>query len=66
MWAVKVPFDGIYMYLTEGDSKFHQRVRTFETREKAEAYASLWGDDCIVLEYKNESVDDMEVCPGRI
>ena len=66
MWAVKVPFDGIYMYLTEGDSKFHQRVRTFETREKAEVYASLWGDDCIVLEYKNESVDDMEVCPGRI
>ena len=51
-WAVKVPFDGIYLYLTEGDSKFHQRVRTFETREKAEAYASLWGDDCIVEEYE--------------
>ena len=66
MWAVKVPFDGIYMYLTEGDSKFHQRVRTFETREKAEKYASLWGDDCLVIEYRNESVDDMEVCSGRI
>lgn len=66
MWAVKVPFDGIYLYLTEGDSKFNLRVRTFETREKAEDYASLWGDDCIVLEYKNESVDDMEVCPGRV
>lgn len=55
MWAVKVPFDGIYMYLTEGDSKFHQRVRTFETREKAEVYASLWGDDCIVEEYNEKT-----------
>ena len=55
MWAVKVPFDGIYMYITEGDSKFHQRVRTFETREKAEDYASLWGDDCIVEEYNEKS-----------
>jgi len=55
MWAVKVPFDGIYMYITEGDSKFHQRVRTFETREKAEKYASLWGDDCLVEEYNEKS-----------
>jgi len=49
MWAVKVPFDGIYLYITEGDSS---RVKTFETREEAEKYSSLWGDDCIVKEYE--------------
>ena len=55
MWAVKVPFDGIYMYITEGDSIFQVRVRTFETREEAKKYASLWGDDCIVEEYNEKT-----------
>lgn len=41
-YAIKVPFDGIWIYLTEGDSIFQLRVRTFETREKAEKFAEPW------------------------
>jgi hypothetical protein len=41
-YAIKVPFEDSWLYLTEGDSKFQLRVLTFETREKAEKFAEPW------------------------
>lgn len=51
-YAIKVPFDGIWVYLTEGDPKFQMRVRTFDSISKAKEFADPWGDDCIVEEYE--------------
>lgn len=48
MWAVKVPFDGVWLYLTEGDSKFQMRVRLFDSWKKADEFGQLWGEYKVV------------------
>ena len=42
-YAIKVPFDGIWLYLTERDPEFQIRVRTFDSFEKATEFAQAWG-----------------------
>ena len=54
-YAVKVPFDDDdWLYVVEGDSKFQLRVKKFDTIEEAEQHADIWGEQAIVVEYKEE------------
>lgn len=55
MYAIKVPFDDDMLYVTEGDTKFHLRVKLFDTREEAEKEAAIWGEHSVVVEYTEES-----------
>lgn len=42
-YGVKVPFvDGGYLWITEGDAKFHLRPRLFDSVEEAERLAAAW------------------------
>lgn len=57
-YAIKVPFDDDddMLYITEGDSKFHLRVKLFTSYDEAEQYAiTVWGDQAVVEEYTQES-----------
>ena len=52
-YAVKIPFDGKYLWITEGTGKPFPnslKVRTFDTREDAKVYAQPW-TSAIVEEY---------------
>lgn len=53
-YAVKIPFDDVMLYVTEGDSKFHLRSRMFETHEQAQQHAALWGGGAVVVKYPSE------------
>ena len=55
-YAVKIPFDGVMLYVTEGDPKFNYRIKTFDTIEKAREHADIWGDAVVV-----ELDDDCEI-----
>jgi hypothetical protein len=53
-YGIKIPFilDHDYMWVTQGDSKFHLKPILFETREEAEEYAlHVWGETAIVEVY---------------
>lgn len=52
-YGVKVYWpDGEYLWVTQGDSKFHLAPLLFETKEEAEQYAlSVWGETAKVEEY---------------
>lgn len=52
-YGIKIPFpDNEYLWVTQGDSKFHLVPLLFETRAAAEEYAlTTWGDHAIVAEY---------------
>jgi hypothetical protein len=54
-YAVKVPFDGDMLYVTEGDTKFQLRARLFDNEQQAKEHAKLWGEHAIVVEYTEES-----------
>lgn len=41
-YAIKVPFDDTWLYVTHGDSKFQIRPVLYETREEAEEAAKSW------------------------
>lgn len=55
MYAIMVPMDGDMLYVTEGDSKFHLRVKLFETYEEAQKHADIWGAHAIVVEYHRKN-----------
>jgi hypothetical protein len=52
-YGVKVPFpDGEFLWVTQGDSKFHLEPILFESRYEAEEYAlTVWGSNAKVEEY---------------
>jgi hypothetical protein len=52
-FGVKVPlFTNEYLWVTQGDSKFHLEPLLFDSKEAAEEYAlTVWGEDAIVAEY---------------
>lgn len=54
-YAVKVPFDDGMLYVTEGDSKFHLRVKLFDTEQQANEHAILWGERAVVVDYTEGS-----------
>lgn len=53
-YAVKVPFDGVMLYVTEGDSKFNLRPKMFGSYEKAQEHARRWGRGAVVVFYPGE------------
>lgn len=57
-YGVKVYWpDGEFLWVTQGDSKFHLAPLLFDTKEEAEQYAlSVWGETAKVEEY-GESKD---------
>ena len=59
MFAVKIPFDDNdddMLYVTEGDSKFHLRVKVFNNIKDAQEHAARWGDKAIVVEYEGDEL----------
>lgn len=57
-WAVMVPFDGDWMYVTEMAAAMDFSipvVKTHPTKEEAEYSASLWGEHAKVVEYDKPS-----------
>jgi hypothetical protein len=52
-YGVKVYWpDGEFLWVTQGDSKFHLAPLLFETKEEAEKYAlSVWGESAKVDVY---------------
>jgi hypothetical protein len=53
-YAVKTPFEDGLLFVTEGDSKFQLRIKTFETAEDARDFASHFGDGCVVVELDDD------------
>jgi hypothetical protein len=60
-FGVKVPlFTNEYLWVTQGDSKFHLEPMLFDSKEAAEEYAlTVWGEDAIVSEY-TEDLDESQ------
>lgn len=54
MYAIKVPFQDVMLYVTEGDSKFQLAVKVFNTRQEAKNHAILWGDSAVVVKYNKD------------
>lgn len=54
-YAVKVPFDGEMLYVTQGGNMAHIRARLFDNEQQAKEHAILWGEQAIVVEYIDES-----------
>lgn len=55
-YAVKIPFDhesSDMLYVTEGDSKFHLRIKAFDTVEEAREEAEAWGPGAVIVELHN-------------
>lgn len=55
-YGVKVYWpDGEYLWVTEGDSKFHLKAKLFDTKEEADDYAlNVWGENAKVEVYEEE------------
>jgi hypothetical protein len=50
-YAVMIPFDGEMLFVTHGDVKFQLGARLFDTEDKAEEHAALWGEGAVVVKY---------------
>ena len=59
-YGVKVPFpDGEFLWVTQGDSKFHLEPILFESRNEAEEYAlNVWGSNAKVELYGETKTSD--------
>jgi hypothetical protein len=53
-YAVMIPFDDEMLFVTQGDVKFQLSARLFDTEEKAEEHAALWGEGAVVVKYLEE------------
>lgn len=54
LWAIKIPFDGQWLYVTEYVESMDFRtivVKCFDTKEQAIISAKKWGDLAKVVEY---------------
>lgn len=62
-YGVKVPFvDGGYLWITEGDAKFHLRPKLFDSAEEAERFAAGWnsvGQGAVVELYNGDADADL-------
>lgn len=59
-YAIKVPFgheDDDMLFVTEGDTKFKLRIKTYNTANEAREHAETWGDRAVVVELD----DDYEI-----
>lgn len=56
-YAVKIPFgdeDDDKLFVTEGDTKFMLRIKTFDTVQEATDYASVWQGAADVVELDDD------------
>ena len=53
-YAVKTPFEDDMLFVTEGDSKFQLRIKTFDTVEDARNFADDFGEGCVVVELDDD------------
>lgn len=59
-YAIKVPFgheDDDMLFVTDGDTKFKLRIKTFNNVTEAREHAELWGPKAVVVELD----DDYEI-----
>jgi len=56
-YAIRIPFDGDYILVTEGNWN-DIKVRTFDTEEEAEDHARIWGASAEVVEITEDKNDD--------
>lgn len=59
-YAIKVPLgheDDDMLFVTEGDTKFKLRIKTFDTISEAYEHAHAWGPNSLVVELD----DDYEI-----
>lgn len=56
-YAIQIPFDGDWLYITRVVQPHDVEVQTYETREKAEAAAKIWGENAIVVEIKEQNIE---------
>jgi hypothetical protein len=59
-YAVKVPMgeeEDDMLFVTEGDTKFKLRIKTFNTISEAYEHAHIWGPHSLVVELD----DDYEI-----
>jgi hypothetical protein len=59
-YAIKVPFgdeEDDRLFVTEGDTKFKLRIKTFDTVEEARDLAQIWGANATIVELD----DDYEI-----
>ena len=57
-YAVMIPFDDEMLFVTQLDTKFQLGARLFDTEEKAEEHAALWGENAVVVRYLEENAND--------
>lgn len=53
-YAVKTPFEDDMLFVTEGDSKFQLRIKTFDTVEDARNFANIFGEGSVVVELDDD------------
>jgi hypothetical protein len=53
-YAVMIPFDDEMLFVTQGDGQFQLGAKVFDTEEKAEEHAALWGENAMVVKYLEE------------
>jgi hypothetical protein len=58
-YGIQVPWpDGAWLWVTQGDSKFHIAPMLFDTQAQAETYAAtVWGPQARVEPYVNHDQD---------
>ena len=52
MWAIRVPFDDSWLYVTDGDID-NPRTLVYNTKEAAESAATIW-TNYEVVEYEED------------
>jgi hypothetical protein len=57
-YAVMIPFDGEMLFVTRGAVKIPLGARLFDTEEKAEEHAAIWGEGAVVVKYLEENADE--------
>lgn len=59
-YAVKVPFgheDDDMLFVTEGDTKFKLRIKTFDTVAEARKEAEAWGAGSVIVELHDDGLE---------
>jgi len=55
VYAIKIPYPDGDEWLTEGDSKFQLRIKTFEEEDEAYLWAHKWSHSARVIEIDDDS-----------
>lgn len=54
-WGIQIPMpDQEWLWVTQGDAKFHIRPLLFDSEQQALDHARVWGDQARVAPYLEE------------